>query len=251
MKRSLILSIAATAALFASAAQPVAYPQQTVKYSVTYRWGFINKVAGHGTVVTECATPGQFTGSLTGQSIPWGGKLYTVTDRLEATFGAPGANGVAPETITLKNGIYSKPEVGQTVTDLLSDPAMFWDTDGRGTLDASADTKEAVSITADMLSLFYYAKAIDFPSLSEGQKLEIPITNADGSKGSLAITYGGEQTVNLGSLEVPAYAIVFNYTYNGVPSAYPVNAWISVNGRIPVILSASLAIGHMEMTANF
>lgn len=244
MKKFMIVAAALMAWVGARAAQPVAYAPETVHYNVAYRWGFINKIAGHGVVTTSADASGRFAGSLRGESIPWDGRIYSITDTLSAVMSGGGA---CAEKVVLRNGLYTKPEVG-TRADL-SDPASYWDTDGKGLLSASADTQEAVTITADMLSLFYYAKSIDFDSLTEGAKINVPITEADGSAGSLAITYGGEQTVNVGDLEIPTYAIVFNYTYRGTPSAYPVNCWISKVGRVPVIISASLAIGHMEMTA--
>ena len=247
MKKFMIVAAALMAWVGARAAQPVAYAPETVHYNVAYRWGFINKIAGHGVVTTSADASGRFAGSLRGESIPWDGRIYSITDTLSAQIGNAGPSGVGAEKVLLRNGLYTKPEVG-TKADL-SNPASYWDTDGKGLLSASADTQEAVTITADMLSLFYYAKAIDFDSLTQGAKINVPITGADGSAGSLAITYGGEQTVNVGDLEVPTYAIVFNYTYRGTPSAYPVNCWISKVGRMPVIISASLAIGHMEMTA--
>lgn len=250
MKAIVLCAALFAASLGASAALPVAYGLETVKYDVTYRWGFINKVAGHGTVATQCSATGDFAGRLDGHSIPWGGRIYSVRDTLSATFTGTTEAGVPAERVTYRNGRYFKPELSQASSLTFTDPATYWDTDGSGTLSASNDTKEAVAITADMLSLFYYAKAIDFSTLADGGHLAIPITNPDGSAGGLSITYGGEQTVNIGSLEVPTYAIVFNYTYNGEPSAYPVHAWISKTGRIPVIISAELVIGHLEMVAR-
>ncbi len=248
MKKIFTFAAALLTALISYAATPVAYPTQTVHYDVSYRWGFINKTAAHGVVRTACSSSGHFTGSLYGQSIPWDGRLYTVVDTLSAVMATPGASGVSAEKVLLRNGRYSKPQVGES-TDL-NNPSAYWDTDGSGLLNASAGTKEAVTITSDMLSLFYYAKALDFDSMTAGGKVNVPISYPNGTHGSLAITYGGEQTVNVGAVEVPCYSIVFNYTYNGSPSAYPVNCWISKDGRIPVIISASLEIGHMEMIAR-
>ena len=235
-------------ALLPLLASAVSYPAQTVRYKVSYRLGFINKTAGSGTVVTSCTPSGVFTGHLYGHSIPWGGRIYSVRDTLSAcmTPAAPGE--LAVERVVCRNGVYFKPAVDGNHAYDPADPSTFWSTAGHGTLDASAGTKEAVSITADMLSFFYYAKAIDFPRMEEGRRIVVPISG-DGVQGSLSVTYGGEQTVNIGEREIDTYAVVFNYTYHGVPSAYPVHCWISRQGRIPLIFSADLAIGHLEMTA--
>lgn len=246
-KACLIIALATGVAMNASA---VSYPSETVRYKVAYRWGFINKTAGSGTVVTSCSPQGEFHGRLDGHSIPWGGRVYSVRDSLAARMSGTSEAGAPQETVIYKNGLYFKPYANGGQSLVLSDPSTYWDTDGRGTLDASADTREAVSITADMLSLFYYAKAIDFGNMADGQRIVIPITETDGSAGSLTITYGGEQSVTVRDVDVPAYAIVFNYTYRGTPSAYPVHCWISRDGRIPVVISADLAIGHLEMIAE-
>ena len=250
MKRALLLSLAAMAAMGMSAALPAGYQPEKVNYDVTYRWGFINKVAGHGTIETSCSSDGHFQGTLTGHSIPWGGRIYSVEDKLLVNFEGIAEAGLPTEKITYKLGRYYKPELSQANSFDFSNPATYWTTDGTGTLDASADTKEAVTITADMLSLFYYVKAIDFAQAAPGAKYNIKITNPDGTASGLTITYGGEQTVNVGPVEIPTYAIVFNYDYDGAPSAYPVHAWVSKEGRIPVIISAQLVIGHMEMIAR-
>ena len=246
-KACLIIALAASVAMNASV---VSYPSETVRYKVAYRWGFINKIAGSGIVVTSCSPQGEFHGRLEGHSIPWGGRIYSVRDSLAARMSGVTEAGVPNETVIYKNGLYFKPYASARQSLDLSDPSAFWDTDGRGTLDASADTKEAISITADMLSLFYYAKAIDFSNMTDGSRIVIPITGPDGSEGSLAIAYGGEQSVTVRDVDVPAYAIVFNYTYHGTPSAYPVHCWISREGRIPVLISADLVIGHLEMIAE-
>lgn len=234
----------------ANCAKALSYQEERVNYKVEYRWGFINKMAGTGTVVTSCTPQGRFSGHLTGHSIPWGGRIYSVRDTLVANMTGRTASGLPAENVLHKNGLYFKPVVSEAANVNFRDASTFWSTDGRGMLDASDGTKEAVSITADMLSLFYYAKAIDFSRLTENSRIAIPITNADGTPSTLSIVYGGEQTVNVGGLDVPAYAIVFNYTYMGQPSAYPVHCWIGRDTRIPLIMSASLLIGHMEMIAD-
>lgn len=250
MKYRSLTVLLALAAITATEGGAATFGSRTVNYSVSYRWGFINKTAGSGTVTTSSDADGRFTGRLEGHSIPWGGRIYSIEDELQAVM-TPGAPlGLDTERVTMSRGIYYKPEVGQPVAFSYDDPSSYWSTAGGGTLNCSASTREAVSITTDMLSIFYYANSIDFDGLAEGQHVQVPVIEADGARRSISIVYGGEQTVNLGEAEVACYAILFNYDYNGAPSSYPVNCWISKEGRIPVIFSAKLEIGHFEMTAR-
>ncbi len=77
--------------------------------------------------------------------------------------------------------------------------------------------------------------------MSHGQPVTIPI--AGGYAQSVTLTYSGESSYRGFS----TYSVSFEYTYHGVPTGYSVKAEVDQSTRIPVLLAAELAIGHVEM----
>lgn len=103
-----------------------------------------------------------------------------------------------------------------------------------------------VTITADMLSLYYYFSEIDFDRLQPGEKVTIGITLPDGDVQHAEITYNGTDTYNGHNV----YATVFEYSYHGEMDNYPVKCLIDSHSRIPLLLSANLKIGHVELVLS-
>ncbi|MDE6099931.1 MAG: DUF3108 domain-containing protein [Paramuribaculum sp.] len=237
MKRT-VLTIAAVLLVFLAGNAMVDIPRTSVGYDVIYHWGLINKIAGHGYVTYHTSGP-EFYGSLNGHSIPWGGRIYTVHSSLAATF-SPG-DVASRETVNSIQGVYSKPEAGSD-----SGRHRFKDIYGGGTLDASPETMEAVTVMSNMLSIFYYAKTLDFDKMTPGTRLVVPVVD-DGEDKPLYITYNGPANYSYGGFSTQTYEIVFQYTYEGEPDRYPVTCQIDRQSRVPVMFSADLLIGHIEM----
>ena len=235
----------ALASVVAMMAQ-VRIPYNEINYNAHYHWGLVDVMIGHGKI-TLSQQGNELFATFDGNTIPWDGRVYCISDTLRATF-TPGYP-LSQETVTYENGWYMKPKVsayrGGTFDP--ADPANYKNIKGEGGLDVSDQTMEAIVITADMLGLFYYYKEIDFENMPEGRTVTIPINVVDGESQSVTITYNGKSSVDAGGVTYSTYSTVFEYTYNGVPSGYPVNAEVDVDSRIPVMLSASLPIGKVEL----
>lgn len=247
MKRiSLLMTLAVAALLSATSFDANA---QDLTYRVLYHLGFIEKDIATAHVRLDMTDTGLF-GTINGHSIPWGGRLYTVSDTLRATM-TPNSSLPygASESIDYINGWYSKP-YSKNVADRSynpENPANYRNIKGEGSLDASYETMEAVAVTADMIGMYYYFKHMDFASMRPGQSMSIPIAGA-GNKGNMVrVTYGGTSSYNAGGGEQPTYNVVFEYSYDGSMCNYPVTCQVSQSTRIPLLLSAQLKIGHVEM----
>lgn len=232
--------LALLVAAMAPAVRAADIPVTTNMYDVVYHWGLINKVAGTG-YVTYHASGNRFQGQLEGHSIPWGGRIYTVRTSLSALFGAVGQHGAPAESVLGQTGVYTKPMAGKAGRN-----SRYRNIQGGGTLSASQQTMEAVTIMSDMLSIFYYAHTIDFGSLSVGQQLLIPVNN-NGNRETLYLTYQGTTDYSYQGYFTRAYRIVFQYTFEGAPDRYPVTCLISTSSRIPVSFNADLLIGKITM----
>lgn len=214
-------------------------PPTSLTYDVNYHLGFINKTAGHA-YVNYYTNGNQFVGTIQGHSIPWGGKIYTIHSSLRAAFG-PERDGVSPETVEGLQGIYTKPEAGQNPAGV-----PYRNIYGGGTLNAGSQTMEAVTILSDMLSIYYYAHQLGFGTMEPGRRIEVPVIR-DGLEQTLYITYNGTSYYSNNGYNSEAYSITFQYTYEGAPDRYPVNCLIGTDSRIPLMFSADIRIGHVEM----
>lgn len=232
MQRFRIITLAAC--LFAGAAATMAQdfgPEEHI-YSINWKWGLINMNAAQAHVKTSCSN-GNFFGTLTGQSIPWEGHIYAVSDTLQATLQS------GAECIDYVNGWYRKPKAkGPQLPE--DNPESYLTIQGQGELNGSDATMEAIAVTANMLSMYYYARCIDFDCMKAGQELSIPISGNGNKPTMLRITYNSPCECG--------YSITFSYDFDNVPDSYEVECEIDSASRLPVMFSSNIRIGHVAMT---
>lgn len=222
-------------------------PYTELNYEAHYHWGLVNVSIGHG-VATIQTQGNQLIGTLDGNSIPWNGRVFCVSDTLKATM-TPSAKGLAKEKVNYINGWYMKPKTTEfrSVTFNPDDPASFKNIHGYGELDASTSTMEAIDIMANMMALYYYFHEIDFPNMQPESAIEIPFTMSNGDRETVKITYSGPSHFAHNGNNWHTYSCVFEYTYRGEWSGFPVKVEVAAESRIPVYFAASLPIGKVEM----
>lgn len=241
--KKLIMLTTALAALLPGAAQ-IVIPRQEIAYNVNYHWGLIDVMIARGTVSVE-SNGSQFYGTLDGTSIPWEGRIICVSDTLCAEMSPYGVP--MKETVTYQNGWYRRPPVSyfRSSTYNPEDPAYYRNIAGQGAYNASDDSMEAITVTSDMLGMYYYAHAIDFDRMKPGEQIVIPIEG--GFSREVAITYQGQGIYSADGDNYPTYNCTFEYGYGGSMSGYPVECKIGASSRILMYLSASLPVGKVEM----
>lgn len=246
MKKTLLFIMAGMAALGAKA--QVNLPYQEIPYDVNYRWGLVDVNIAHGRV-TLYTEGNRFNATLDGSSIPWEGRIFCISDQLQATMEP--SNGLSREVVTYENGWYRKPRVAEYRSGSYDPnaPENYKNIKGEGMLNADAQTMEAVTVTADMLGMFYYFHEINFEAMQPGT-FTIPITVEGGYDQTVSVTYNGKSTYTVGGVTYPTYSVSFEYSYRGAMSGYPVSAQVSTSSRIPLLLSADLPVGHIEMIHN-
>lgn len=224
-------------------------PYQELNYNVKYRLGPVDIDLAHG-VVTMQTAGNSYYATLDGHSIPWEGRVFCISDTLNTVM-TPSSPASA-ETITYQNGWYMKPptEVYESGQFEPTDPANYRNTQGQGTLNASPVTMELISVTTNMLSMFYYAREIDFDAMQPGQSICLPITVEGGVPERVEVTYNGRSTYEINGCSYPTYDITFEYSYNGAMCGYPVKGAIGISSRLILNLTASLPFGHVEMIYN-
>lgn len=237
MKKYLLLIVALIGG-FASKAQ-VPVPFQELPYNIKYHWGLIDVNIARGTVTLE-SDGRQISGTLDGTSIPWEGKVLCVSDTLRANVND------LNEYVTYQSGWYRHVPVSTYRSGAYNpdDPAYYRNIAGRGNYSASGNSMHAVTVTSDMIGMFYYAHLINFEALRPGETVQVNI--GGGYSRRLDITYKGKNVTNIDGMTYPTYDCTFIYSYDGIED-YPVECKISATDRIPVLLSASLPIGEVEM----
>lgn len=247
MKKLLLLLVVVVSSLAAKA--QVNIPYQELRYDVHYHWGLIDVQIAHA-LVTLQADNGNYSATLDGNSIPWEGRVLCVSDTLRANMSGSGAS--CRENISYINGWYMKPKTSMFHTSSFNpqNPANYKNILGGGTLNADGATMEAIDVTANMLGLFYTFHDLDFENMSDGQSITLPITTPDGSLERVVITYNGNSQYQINGTTYRVYNTVFEYSYHGSMSGYPVTCMVGVTDRIPLYFAASLPVGHVEMIYN-
>ena len=247
MKKSILLTFAFMMfGLIAKAG--VTIPLTDIPYNVNYHWGIIDVNIAHGTVKYHCDGT-NFHGTLDGVSIPWEGHVILVSDTLDMQL-IPGAGKYSTEKVDYQSGWYRRPKTKYYRSNDYdaSNPECYKNIAGGGTYDASHASMEAITITSDMIGMYYYAHEIDFESLQPNDKVTVPIEGVYAQK--MIVTYLGKGSYEIDNKVYPTYNCMFEYNYNGQMSGYPVQMRIHQTDRLPVFLSASIPVGRIEMIYN-
>lgn len=245
MKRILFFTLAIVGFLMAKAGVPI--PHTVIPYNVNYHWGIIDVNIAHGTVKYQ-SDGTNFHGTLDGVSIPWEGHVIVVSDTLETKM-LPGDK-YSIEKVEYQSGWYRRPKSKyyNSPDYNASNPENYKNIAGGGNYDASNSSMEAITITSDMIGMYYYAHEIDFESMQPNEKITIPIQGVYAQQ--MVVTYLGKGSYEVENQTYPTYNCMFEYNYNGKMSGYPVQMRIHTTDRLPVFLSASIPVGRIEMIYN-
>lgn len=242
MKKAILMIAVMLSCLSSKAGVTIPYTE--IPYNVNYHWGIIDVMIAHGFVKIQ--SDGQkFKGTLDGTSIPWEGHIILVSDTLEFTT-APG-QGISKEIVDYQAGWYRHPKVNyyHSAEYNPANPAFYKNIAGQGDYNASNSSMEAITVTSDMIGMFYYAHEIDFTSMNPGQHIVIPIEGKYAQE--VIVTYEGEGTYTVDNHTYNTYNCKFEYNYGGSMSGYPVEMKIGQALKKPLFISASLPVGRVEM----
>ena len=246
MRKILLIAFLCIAGLAVKAG--INIPFTDVPYNVNYHWGIIDVNIAHGTVKYQCDGT-NFSGTLDGVSIPWEGHVILVSDTLKTQF-LPGVP-YSKEKVEYQSGWYRRPvaKYYRSGSYDASNPSIYKNIAGEGEYDASNNSMEAITVTSDMIAMFYYAKEFDFESMQANQVITIPIEGEYAHE--VKVTYLGPGTYEIENTNYPTYNIQYEYTYGGDKmSGYPVQMRVRKSDRIPIFISASLPVGRVEMIYN-
>lgn len=223
-----------------------AIPDETLHYSVRFKWGLIDANVGIAKITTcNDIAAGRFTATLSGKSVDLLGHYYEASDTISGSIMANGIAGRADETI------YD--EAGQFAIETITYNAEGPSKEGpvvqhlpNGKVIRSRVSNYGSGLTIDLLAVFYYMRQIDYGQHNPGQAFRINLSNGSQIE-SLAISYLGTDNIQINGESHETYHIALTFSSEGSSKCDNMNVWISTDdSRIPMLVNGSLSVGHME-----
>lgn len=224
-------------------------PDEELHYRVLYKWGLIQKQAGKATLTLR-GNDRQYVATLVGRSLPWADKIYKLRDTLQSTIDVKTLLPSKYERIAHEKGKYAHDVVEITNVDNLfigKATRQRRGSEKNAQMKYAASELKAVGPTVDLLSAFYYLRALNFSKFKPGHAVSLNIFSGK-QKELLKITYMGQERIKIEDQYHVAYHVVFTFTSDGgKKSSSNINAWISADRRrIPLRLEGSLPIGKIQ-----
>lgn len=241
------LMVLATA-LYSSALINHSLNAESLNYKVMFKWGVINKQAGHATLSLSRGK-NSYKSQLTAASEPWADKFFCVRDTLNGRMSFDGFKPLYYEKIA-NEGTEQKHDV---VTYDYSRPGIVHADCSRreikkGILKVDeTKTMQAENAALDMLTSFYYMRTLPFEKMPPGQTQTIAIFSGK-QKETLTIKYRGTEQIDVDGVMRNTYHITFMFTSKGgTKSSDDMEAWISTDSsRIPLKLEGKLVVGRVQ-----
>ena len=235
--------------LLPAAAATATFPDETLHYVVSYKWGLIHKEAGDASVTLR-SRGNNYEMTLIGKTRPWADKFYSVRDTLLATVCKAGFRPLRYEKITHEKGKYARDVITYSYHgNVTGGRSLKYRTDRK----TGAPTVKETMLTAsgaafDFLSVFYYLRTIDYSSLAKDHQIVTTVFSGTKSE-TLTIRYVGVETVKIRDKSAhKAYHIRFRFTQKGKKkSSDDIDTWISVAApHVPLSIVGNLPVGQVR-----
>lgn len=238
---SLIAAVAVPAKMSA-----IDLPDEDLNYMVLYKWGLVNKDAASA-VLSLRSDGSHYYAQLAARTLPWADKIFMVRDTLKSTMLREGCLPQKYTKISHEGARYRRDVVryerdGNHVTGY----AERWKSKDNGPVTTTDTVLHATGRTVDMLSVFYYLRTLDFPSMSPGTVVNVNVFSGK-SVELLSVRYDGIEDIKLGKYKWRTYHLSFTFTQNGKVSSDAMETWISTDAqRVPVQLEGQLPLGKVR-----
>ncbi len=254
---ALLLLLVAASTVFAtgySSTSTSIFAPETINYKVMFKWGLINKQAGHATLTLNHGSDGYIT-QLTAASEPWADRIYRVRDTLNGRMTYADFTPYFYEKIAHEGG-ENKHDI---VAYDYSTPGVVKANCTRRVIkkgELKVDEKrqlEAESKATDMLSSFFLMRSLPYDEWEPGHIYNIDIFSGK-RKELLSIKYHGLVNLDVEGTKHDTYYITFIFTSKGgKKTSDDMEAWIAADDtRLPWRLEGRLPVGkvHCIYTGN-
>ena len=239
------------AALPVAAADELTFGNETLSFRVTYKWGFIHKVAGSAGITLTREADG-YHAMLTARTQPWADRIFMVRDTLTGRMRLSDMSPLLYDKSTHEDNQYRHDIINYTYHGNRAIAKVERFKRLRNGMTETADTLMSALLPAvDMLSVYYYVRRLPFEKMKKGTVSRANIFSGKKIE-KLAITYDGDEIVELNDRKYDCYRIHFMFSSERIKnSSKPMKAWIVKTGtRIPVKLEGELPIGKVQILYN-
>lgn len=225
------------------------FPDETLHYVITYKWGLVHKDAADATLSLR-GKGSNYHLTLTAKTKPWADKIFKVRDTLLCSVSKTGFLPVSYSKISHEGGSYRRDDItysrgGGKVSAAVTRTKV----DKKGVRSNSKNNFSVSGQAYDMLSVFYWLRTLDYRALE--QKKTISTNIFSGSKVELlTIRYIGRERIKLrNGSQRDAIKITFSFTTEGrKKSSDNIEAWISADAEhIPLQLIGKLPVGSVRV----
>ncbi len=219
---------------------------EVLRYNVTYKWGLINKNAGTAVMTVSHQGDG-YRAELCARSDPWADRIYQVRDTLVSVMNDR-LQPLLYEKLAHEDGKFSHDLIrykyqGNTVEGYCT---RFREKNGTTSTEHTELT--ATLPTADMLSVYFFIRSMDFHAMKPGDVVSVNMFSGK-RKELLYLTYTGTEEIRIGKHTYNCYGISFRFTSNGkTKSSENMTGWITTDAsRIPVRITGTLPVGKIHV----
>lgn len=225
-----------------------AFQSESLNYKVMFRWGLVHKQAGRATLnISESGN--KYVATLTARSESWADKFYSVRDTLISTMSKTDLLPEKYERIAYEGGSFAHDIVTITKSGYTfkADTERYRRKKNTVNVVKNTGTLVAEGHTVDLLSVFYYLRAIKFESLTPGYTKTINIFSGK-KKELIHIKYLDKEMLEIDKKKHETYKISFTFTTDGqTKSSDDIYTWISTEpNHIPLKLEGKLKVGKIQ-----
>lgn len=226
------------------------FKNESLNYRVMYKWGLVNKQAGHATLSLK-VRDSHYDTRLVAASESWADHFFKVRDTLVGVVQHQDFRPLVYKKMSHEGGERGHDEVhysydGKKVTGICT--RKKWDKNGNQKVNEKR-TLTATGLTIDMLSSYYFMRNRPYPSWATGHTQSINLFSGKRCE-ILTITYLGKETIQIDKKDYLTYHISFTFTDPSKPknqTSEPMEAWISADAsRIPLKLEGKLKVGKVQ-----
>lgn len=225
------------------------FSNESLNYRVMYKWGMVQKQAGHATLSLK-RHGSEYITQLTAASESWADRFFKVRDTLNGRVTITGFKPTFYEKIANEGGerkhdIVKYETRGSSIVGLCL--RRKYDKGGKLTVSESR-TLSAMGTTLDMLSAYYYMRQLPYSTWHAGHVVTVNVFSGK-RKELLTIKYIGTEDVKVDKKTYPCYHIRFTFTGEGssAKTSDDMDAWISTDARhIPIKLEGKLKVGKVQ-----
>ena len=248
MRKFVVLIIVLLSGLFiTNNASAITFQNETLKYVISYKWGLVHKDAGEATLSLR-RNGNNYNIMLAAKTKPWADKIYQVRDTLKGTIRVSDLKPLSYTKITHEKGEYKWDQISYSYSGATTVGKAKRYRKVKGKPSVTEKTLSATGQVYDMLSVFYYLRALDYSQLSKNKVYTATIFSGKQKETIKIKSIGIEKIKMRDKTTREAYHIKFNFTRDGgKKSSDDIDTWISTDSKhVPLYLVGKLPIGEVR-----